>query len=50
MKTWIEDAELATVRSPNDLERPQPDEGGAWEKLWSNVRDLLARSSGPGKD
>ena len=28
MKTWIEDAELATVRSPNDLERPQPDEGG----------------------
>ncbi len=49
MKTWIEDADLATVRSPKDLERLAPEERGAWEKLWSEVRDLLARSSEPGK-
>ncbi len=49
MKTWIEDADFATVRSPKDLERLPPDERGAWEKLWSDVRDLLARSSEPGK-
>ncbi len=50
MKTWIEDADFATVRSPKDRERLPPDERGAWEKLWSDVRDLLARSSEPGKD
>ena len=49
MKTWIEDADFATVRSPKDLERLPPEERGAWEKLWSDVRDLLARSAEPGK-
>jgi hypothetical protein len=50
MKTWIDDADFATVRSPNHPETLPPDERGAWEKLWSDVRDLLARSSEPGKD
>jgi serine/threonine protein kinase len=49
LKTWIEDADFATVRSPKDLERLAPDERGAWEKLWSDVRDLLARSAESGK-
>jgi tetratricopeptide (TPR) repeat protein len=49
MKTWIEDADFATVRAPKDLGRLPPDERGAWETLWSEVRDLLARSAEPGK-
>jgi hypothetical protein len=49
VKSWIEDADFATVRAPKDLERRTPDERGAWEELWSDVRELLARSEEPEK-
>jgi hypothetical protein len=48
MKSLLEDQDFVTVRQPKTLELLPSDERGAWEKLWSDARDLLARTAEPG--
>jgi serine/threonine-protein kinase len=46
LKRWQQDADLAGVRDPEALAKlPQPEREG-WGRLWSDVADLLQRTSG----
>jgi hypothetical protein len=43
---WLDDADLAGVREPDSLSRLPKAERQAWQKLWADVADTLARAEG----
>jgi tetratricopeptide (TPR) repeat protein len=45
MKQWLQVGYLASVRDPMAVEKLPPEEREAWEKLWSDVRDLHDRTA-----
>jgi tetratricopeptide (TPR) repeat protein len=47
MGAWLGAQELASVREPKALDALPPDERGAWNKLWSEVRELRDRPAPP---
>jgi serine/threonine protein kinase/tetratricopeptide (TPR) repeat protein len=46
MPRWLADTDLAGVRGPEALARLPEAERQAWQKLWDDVADLLARARG----
>ena len=44
MGHWLEDPHLARVRGPEALARLPAAERQAWQKLWVDVADTLARA------
>jgi hypothetical protein len=46
MHRWLEDPDFAGVRGPEALARLPEAERQAWQKLWADVADTLARSAG----
>ena len=42
---WLTDNDLAPVRDPKALAPLPADERAKWEKLWTDVRTLLARAT-----
>jgi hypothetical protein len=43
MRYWRQDADLASVRDPQALDRLPDDERRAWHRLWQEVTDLLKK-------
>jgi hypothetical protein len=41
---WQQDADLASVRDPQALDRLPDDERRQWQQLWQDVAALLARA------
>jgi serine/threonine-protein kinase len=46
MRHWQQDADLAGVRAPQALAKLPEAERQAWQKLWADVPDTLARAEG----
>jgi serine/threonine-protein kinase len=46
MEHWLEDPDFAGVRGPEALARLPEAERQAWQKLWVDVADTLARAQG----
>jgi hypothetical protein len=46
MQTWLEDPGFAGVRGPEALGRLPAAERQAWQRLWADVADTLARADG----
>src|SRR5262249_55734865 len=46
MQDWLSDAHFAGVRGPNGLARLPVAERQAWQQLWAEVADTLARAQG----
>jgi hypothetical protein len=44
MQYWLEDPQFAGVRDPNALARLPQAERQAWQRLWADVADALARA------
>jgi tetratricopeptide (TPR) repeat protein len=42
---WLADGDFAPIRDPKLLAEMPPDERAGWEKLWADVRALLARAA-----
>jgi serine/threonine protein kinase/Flp pilus assembly protein TadD len=45
LRQWLDDADLAGVRGTNALAKLPEAERPAWQKLWADVADMLARSA-----
>ena len=51
MGHWQQDTDLAGIRDPNALAKLPEAERPEWQKLWTEVADLLAKAQGkPGTD
>jgi serine/threonine protein kinase/Flp pilus assembly protein TadD len=46
LRHWLEDPDFAGVRGPSALAKLPDAERPAWQKLWADVADMLARSQG----
>jgi hypothetical protein len=46
LQHWLEDPAFAGVREPEALARLPEPERTAWQKLWADVADMLARAQG----
>jgi serine/threonine-protein kinase len=47
LQHWLADPDFAGVRDPEALARLPERERQAWQQLWGDVRDRLARARGP---
>jgi hypothetical protein len=47
LEGWLVDPHFAGVRDPNELARLPAAEQQAWQQLWADVADTLARAEGP---
>jgi hypothetical protein len=46
MQTWLEDPDFAGVRGPEAPARLPEAERQAWQQLWADIADTLARAEG----